>query len=62
MKNSSLTEKKTIKKNILSLKEQMNDKRNSFVMPVDHIINITPYWLLGFIEGEAWFHIRKTNF
>jgi hypothetical protein len=40
----------------------MNDKRLSFVLPPNHIINITPYWLLGFIEGEALFHIRKKTF
>ena len=54
--------KTTIKNNILALKEQMNDKRVSFVLPADHKINITPYWLLGFIEGVAWFYVRKQTF
>jgi hypothetical protein len=52
----SVDEKTTIKVNILALKDQMNDKRVSFVLPTDHKINITPYWLLGFIEG---FNVRK---
>jgi hypothetical protein len=41
-------DKKTIKDNILALYKQMNDKRVSFVIPPDHKINITSYWLLGF--------------
>jgi hypothetical protein len=36
---------------ILAIKGQMNEKRVSFLLPTDHKINITPYWLLGFIEG-----------
>lgn len=53
-------DKKTItKESILALKEQMNVKRVSFILPLDHQIYITPYWLLGFIEGEAWFHVRS---
>jgi LAGLIDADG endonuclease len=53
MKKASLEIKITIKKKILSLKDQMNKKREDFVLKPDHKINITPYWLLGFIEGEA---------
>ena len=38
----------------------MNRKRTDFKMPLDHIITITPYWLLGFVEGEGnFFIIRK---
>jgi hypothetical protein len=44
---------------IISLKESMNSKRVSFQMPSSHIINITPYWLLGLIEGEASFSVSK---
>lgn len=54
----SKDKKTTIKENILALKEQMNDKRASFDLPSDHQIYISPYWLLGFIEGEAWFHVK----
>lgn len=62
MKKSSVDGKTTIKNKILALKDQMNDKRVSFTFPIEHKINITPYWLLGFIEGEAWFHVRKQTF
>jgi hypothetical protein len=62
MKKASLEIKITIKKKILSLKDQMNKKREYFVLTPDHKINITPYWLLGFIEGEAWFYVNKVNF
>jgi len=62
MKKASLASKITIKENILSLKDQMNKKRKSFVLTPDHKINITPYWLLGFIEGEAWFYVKKVKF
>ena len=30
-------------------------------MPFAHKITITPYWLLGLIEGEASFSISKSN-
>ena len=29
-------------------------------MPIGHKINITPYWFLGFIEGEGSFSIGKS--
>ena len=48
-----------IKSKILSIKGQMNDSRTSFVFPSQHKIEITPFWLLGFIEGEGWFHVKK---
>ena len=28
-------------------------KRTNFTMPIEHKINITPYWLLGFIVKRA---------
>ena len=33
------------------LLSNFNKKRTNFTMPTDHKINITPYWLLGFIEA-----------
>ena len=30
------------------LQSSMNDKRTNFVLPSNHKIKITPYWLLGF--------------
>ena len=46
---------------ILGLKDSMNSKRVDFEMPFAHKINITPYWLLGIIEGEASFSISSSN-
>lgn len=39
----------------------MNRLRSDFTMPKDKEINITPYWLLGFIEGEGCFSINRRN-
>ena len=39
IEKASGNKKITIKDNILDLKEQMNDKRVSFVLPTDHKIN-----------------------
>ena len=33
----------------------MNTRRVNFEMPDSHTIRITPYWLLGLIEGEGTF-------
>ena len=40
---------------IVSLKNSMNTQRVNFEMPDSHTIRITPYWLLGLIEGEGTF-------
>lgn len=45
---------------ILELKNSMNKKRTNFTLPVYHI-RITPYWLLGLIEGEGSFHLSRTK-
>ena len=47
-----------ISKKVLSLKTNMNFNRTNFEMPINHSINITRYWLLGYIEGEGSFHLR----
>lgn len=44
-----------------SLKSSMNESRINFVLPKDHQVKITPYWLLGFSEGEACFGVVKTD-
>jgi len=46
---------------ILGLKDSMNSKRVDFEMPFAHKIIITPYWLLGLLEGEASFSISSSN-
>lgn len=39
----------------------MNSKRSNFSMPDNFKRRITPYWLLGFAEGEGSFYISKSN-
>lgn len=48
-------------KEILNIKNGMNRLRSDFTMPSDKEVRITPYWLLGFIEGEGSFSINKRN-
>lgn len=45
---------------ILNFKSSMNKNRTNFNLPDNHKINITPYWLLGFIEGEGYFSVGKS--
>ena len=47
-------------KKIINLKNNMNLKRTDYSLPLNHI-KITPYWLLGLIEGEASFHLRRNS-
>lgn len=47
---------------ILNLKNSMNDQRKNFLMPKEHSIKITDYYLLGFIEGDGSFFLSKSNF
>ena len=42
---------------ITDLKSKMNTKRVNFEMPSTHTIRVTPYWLLGLIEGEGCFSL-----
>lgn len=46
---------------IIKIKDGMNRKRSDFSMPNNKEINITPYWFLGFIEGEGSFSINRHN-
>ena len=46
---------------IAKLKNNMNRLRLDYTTPKDKVINITPYWFLGFIEGEGCFSINKHN-
>ena len=49
---------------IIDLKNQMNKRRISFKQPEGHCINITSYWLMGFVEGEGFFsvHLKSNRF
>lgn len=44
---------------IANIKQGMNSTRINFEMPKGHQPRITPYWLLGFVEGEASFNVIK---
>lgn len=48
-------------KEITKIKNNMNRLRLDYNLPKDKVINITSYWLLGFIEGEGCFSINKHN-
>lgn len=58
--NESLSKSEKLKL-ITDLKGQMNSKRVAFVMPSTHTIRITPYWFLGFLEGEGCFSLVDTK-
>jgi LAGLIDADG DNA endonuclease family protein len=46
---------------VLSLKNKMNTNRIYFERPMGSEINITKSWLLGFIEGDGSFFLRRDN-
>lgn len=48
-------------KEIKDIKQSMNNKRINFELPKDHKIIITPYWLLGLVEGDGYFSIHRNN-
>lgn len=43
---------------IIQIKSNMNSTRAEFEFPSSHTIRITPYWLLGFIEGDGSFFVN----
>jgi hypothetical protein len=50
-----------LKNKILDIKNNMNNSRTNFELPVTKTIHITKYWFLGFIEGEGSFTAAKSN-
>src|SRR5688572_12618219 len=46
---------------ITKLKKGMNKQITEFNMGEDYKPIITPYWLLGFVEGEGSFSVIKTH-
>ena len=44
------------------IKSNMNRGRTNFEMPAEFKYRITPYWLLGFVEGDGSFYICRKNF
>jgi hypothetical protein len=45
---------------ILELKNNMNDKRINFFIPINHV-KITANYLLGYIEGDGSFYFNKKD-
>jgi len=37
----------------------MNSQRSNFSLPVSYKVRITPYWILGFVEGDGSFWLRE---
>jgi len=48
-------------KEITNLKDGMNSKRTEFKMPYFHVPLITKNWLLGFVQGEGSFSVRRAT-
>lgn len=46
---------------IINIKNNMNSLRSDYSIYENKVINLTPYWLLGFIEGDGSFSINKGN-
>ena len=46
-------------KKLLKLKEGINKGRVDFILPPNHQINITGYWLAGLIDGEGSFSMTR---
>lgn len=57
--NVSLKEKSLLFEQILALKNSMNTLRINY--PEDHRIIITPYCLIGFIEGDGSFSVSSAS-
>jgi hypothetical protein len=51
-----------LRKKIIDLKNQMNKNRTDLNQPEGHSIHITPYWLLGFIEGDGYFSVNRQGY
>ena len=58
---SQPSDKLLILEQIRELKNSMNTNRTNFELPDTHHILITPYWLLGFIEGDGSFSIINSD-
>lgn len=45
---------------VLSIKNSMNKNRREFTLPIGHV-RVTLSWILGFIEGDGSFHLRRNT-
>jgi hypothetical protein len=59
---SSKIKGENIVQQINDLKYSMNTHRTVFQMPLDFEPRITSYWLLGFVEGEGSFFVKKDQY
>jgi len=40
----------------------MNRNKIQWTQSSEHNLNITPYWLLGFVEGEGYFSVNRKTY
>lgn len=59
---TSSKSKEDVAQFINELKNSMNNKRTDFNMPTDYKPRLTSYWLLGFVEGEGSFFVKKSDY
>jgi hypothetical protein len=62
--NQGRESRQELKPVIESIKDEMNRNRTNFDMSTNHEVRITPYWLLGLIEGDGSFsyNLSKNTF
>lgn len=58
-RKTSELNKQDLYSNILKLKDNMNDKRVNYDLPVGHRIRITGNYLVGLLEGDGSFYLNK---
>jgi hypothetical protein len=61
-KYAKIDTKKENKLQILNLKLSMNKNKTSFFPIANHNIIITPYWFLGFLEGDGCFMVKSRHY
>lgn len=59
--NTNRKYRNEIKSLINDLIDNLNMKRSNFDLPISHKFDITPSWLLGFVEGEGSFFYNKQD-
>jgi len=58
---SSESKSFSIIESISQIKNGMNTQRTDFSMPESHKLRITPYCVLGFVEGEGCFSVQRNK-